>query len=91
MLKKLIVKWLLKAMDQKGDYFEIDEEAIEKWLATNFKNPGFREYVRKRDLTLLKTIGAGDFDRLFLGQRFEILKLTQEVDRAYRNLSKKGK
>lgn len=77
-------------MGLREDYLDIDDEAISKWLAACYQSKGFREYVRKRDLILLKTMGTGSFDRLFLGQRFEILKLLQEVDSAYK-LQNKGR
>jgi ABC-type lipoprotein export system ATPase subunit len=46
---------------------------------------GFREYFRKRDLTLLKTISLGvnrEEYLILVGQRAELLNLLGKVDNA---------
>ena len=52
-----------------------------------YSHKGFRDYWRKRDLQILKTLGLGlqkDQYQIYLGQRLEILRLLEQVDRAYK-------
>lgn len=87
MIRKLLIKWLFKLLSDSEMYEHIDDRKIELWLQAQFTNQGFREYYRKRTIILLKTIGAGvnhDNYMMYLGQRFELLKLLQEVSRAHK-------
>ena len=68
-------------------YEHIDDRRIQLWLQAQYTNQGFREYIRRRTITLLKTIGAGVSQseyHIYLGQRLELLKLLQEISRAHK-------
>lgn len=79
-MRKLLLRLLFRLLDKSESYAKIDEEAIQEWLANQAISRGFKEYVRKRDLQLLKTLGVGlteENNRIWLGQRYELLRLYQ--------------
>lgn len=98
-MRKLLIKWLFHLLIDDETYQGIDDRRIELWLQMMFTNVGFRDYVRKRDLQILKTLGAGVSEtnyHIYLGQRLEILHLLKEVSRAHKlqeavDRMKKGK
>lgn len=79
-MRKLLIRLLFHLLDKSESYANIDEDAIEEWLINQAPTKGFKEYIRKRDLQLLKTIGTGlteENNKIWLGQRFELLRLYQ--------------
>ncbi|MFA5457852.1 MAG: hypothetical protein WC261_09510 [Synergistaceae bacterium] len=79
-MRKLLLQLLFRLLDKSESYANIDEEAIQEWLANQATTKGFKEYIRKRDLQLLKTLGVGlteENNRIWLGQRYELLRLYQ--------------
>jgi len=85
MIRKLFILLLFRLLDKRETYANIDEERIEEWLSRQPNEPGFREYVRKRDLQLLKTIGMGISQAnttVWVGQRYELLRMTQIAQKA---------
>lgn len=95
-MKKLIIKLLFKLLDKNETYQDIDDKRINEWLFQQFSNIGFREYFRKRDLQLLKTMGVG-LDRehylIYLGQRLELMNLLNKVNQSNKKdrANKKGR
>ena len=84
-MRKLLIKLLFRVLDKKEVYANIDEERIEEWLSRQPNEPGFREYIRKRDLQLLKTIGMGisqENMNVWVGQRYELLRMAQIAQKA---------
>jgi len=61
-----------------GKQRKVNAEGIKKWLADTYDRQGFMDYITKRDLELLQTMGNGvkqeDYLRL-VGQRLELGKL----------------
>lgn len=91
-MKRFLIKILFRMMDRDISYLDINDKKAEDWLARNFKDTGFHEYFRKRDLTLLKTMATGlnrDDYLLAVGQRLELLKLLGKVDSANKMVEKK--
>jgi hypothetical protein len=94
MIKKLLIKLLFRLIDNREDYSDIDSVKIEKWLAEQGKQTGFREYWRKRDLQILKAFGTGQSEetmKILIGQRFELFKMMEEVQKAINKESKVDK
>jgi len=72
-------------MDRKISYMDINDKKIQDWLTRTYNDMGWREYFRKRDLTLLKTMAVGVNREQYLilvGQRAELLNLLGKVDNA---------
>ncbi len=93
-MRALLSKLLFRLLDKKEVYANIDDDKINEWLARQPQEPGFREYIRKRDLQLLKTIGMGisqENSVLWTGQRFELLRLAQIAQEAMENKGRKKK
>lgn len=95
-MRKRIIKFLIKLLD-KGNvetFQGIDNEAIGKWLEEQTSHQGFRDYVRKRDLQILKAFGNlldRDSYTLLVGQRLELLRLFHEADEAHKLTKNKGR
>lgn len=93
-MRKLLIRILFRLIGRKDHFIGIDEEAIKDFLSTAYKHPGFREYIRKRDLTLLRTFGNGldpEKAESWLGQRFEIMKLMDTAKKASKAKEKEQK
>ena len=91
-MRKLLTKILFRLLDKKESYQDINEKRISNWLWRQYTSPGFREYFRKRDLQLLKTMGIGlkrDDYLIYLGQRLELMRLLEQVNKAYQEYLKK--
>ncbi len=75
-----------------GQFKDIDNDRAEQWLAKQYQDQGFHEYVRGRTLQLLRTMGIGQSTedyRMTLGQHFEMLSLIEKVGAAYKLQAKK--
>jgi len=84
-MKQFIIKLLFRLIDNNDTYRDIDDKKIQKWLTRQHQDMGFREYMRKRDLQLLKTLGLAltqDDYKTTCGQRLELLRLLQVVEQA---------
>lgn len=85
MIRRLLINLLFRLMDRKISYMDINDKKIQDWLARTYNDMGWREYFRKRDLTLLKTMAVGVNREQYLilvGQRAELLNLLGKVDNA---------
>jgi len=87
MIRELLIRILFRLIDHRSDwkFLDINDKRINDWLARQYGDMGFREYFRKRTLQLLKTMGVGldqNSYKLWLGQRFELLRLLQKVEKA---------
>jgi hypothetical protein len=79
-------------MERRISFQDIDDKKIHNWLSRQFADDGFRDYFRKRDLTLLKTMGVGVNREQYLilvGQRAENLYLLGKVDEANKHVLKR--
>lgn len=93
--KNLCLSWLLRLTDIP----EGRDELIDNWLAQNWSHPGFRAYVRQRDMRFMKELAGGaglsekkrdDYIRM-IGQRFELLALSLKCKKADREAEKRRK
>jgi hypothetical protein len=58
-MRQLLIKLLLRLLDNNRTFDGINNDRIEQWLSQQYQNFGFMDYLKKRDLTLLKTLGMG--------------------------------
>lgn len=89
MITRILINILLKRLTGrfKYNYKNIEDKRIGDWLNRQFTDRGYREYFRKRDLQLLKTIGLGlprEQYLITIGQRLELLRMLEQVDRAHK-------
>ncbi|MCK9578711.1 hypothetical protein M0R01_04475 [bacterium] len=92
MIREFLIKLLFRLLDDDKQITGVDNERINQWLIRQYSDMGFREYFRKRDIQLLKTMGVGldqNSYKLWLGQRFELLRTLQKVDMAYKQTKPK--
>ena len=75
-MKTRLINFLFRLLE--GKQHKIDAEGTKKWLADAYERQGFVDYIIKRDLELLQTLGNGvkheDYLRV-VGQRLELGKL----------------
>ena len=91
-MRHLIIKFLLRLLSENQTFEGIDDRKIENWLATQYQHMGFREFVKKRDLTILKTLGMGvegKAHNMLCGQRLELLRLLKSAEQAHKKLERK--
>lgn len=91
-MREFLIKILFRLLDRDVKVNEINDKQIIEWLARQYSDMGFREYFKKRDLQLLKTMGVGldqNSYKIWLGQRFELLRLLQKVGQASKMLKLK--
>lgn len=93
MMKKLIIRLLFSLIGPRSsrEYQGIDDKSINKWLERQYRDPGFHDYIRKRDITLLKSIGTflpRDDYAVRCGQRLELMTLLQDVNDVYEKFEK---
>lgn len=92
MWRSIIVKILFRLLESKETYQGINDKIITDWMARQHQDQGFREYFRKRDLQLLKTMGIGLSEteyKIWLGQRLELLKLLHLTSEAFKIAERK--
>jgi hypothetical protein len=96
MIKRILINLLFRLLGpiSTHEYQDIDDKHIDNWLDRQFKDPGFRDYIRKRDLTLLKSMGTflprEDY-AIQCGQRLEMMTLLQAVHTTHERLEKERK
>lgn len=86
-MRKILIKILFRLLDTDFSFKEIDDKKIDAWLARQHGDQGFREYFRKRDLQLMKSMAVGVDNStymLLLGQRLEALKFLDRVTAAHK-------
>jgi hypothetical protein len=96
MFRNFLIRILFKLLDlgDVGNQSSKDGEKIHDWLIHCGDHPGFREYVRVRDLNLLRNFGNGLKDKTaesWRGQRLELLQLIKQVDNASKREKEKAK
>jgi len=85
-IKDFLITNLIRLLDPSPKIGDIDDKKIEEWLARQWQDVGYHEYFRKRDLTLLKTMGSGIDEatyRTYIGKRLELLTQLHRVQSAY--------
>jgi len=86
MIKRFLIQLLFRLLDPEIKLSGIDDKKIDEWLARQWQDAGYHEYFRRRDLTLLKTMGSGIDDstyRTYLGKRLELLAMLHKIELAY--------
>lgn len=87
-MREFLIRLLFKLINKNDDYSGIKDKVISQWLVGLDNVPGFREYVRKRDLHILKMFGTGmtrDKMLIYMGQRMELFNLLDEAKKARKN------
>lgn len=91
-MKKLLLKIVFKLLGGTDDYSDLDKKKASVWLAVQFDDIRFREYYRIRAYRLMKDLSNGIFEGkdywIKIGQRFELLSLLNEVNRAHQAAEK---
>ena len=86
MLRKLLIQLLFRLLEVPS-YEGMNDKNIAQWLAAQHQDPRFRDYYRKRDLAILRTMGIGlspkEYDRM-LGHRLELNMMLNDMDKAYK-------
>lgn len=89
MIREILIKILFRLIGH-GDasaYKDINDELVSSWAAKQYSEPGFEEYFRLRDLTLLKTIAMGIEGKDYwtrVGQRLELIMLLDRASEAHK-------
>lgn len=96
MIRRILIRILFRLLKPAGlgEYNDIDDKHIDQWLARNHSDRGFIDYIRKRDLTLLKTMGMIQPEKenlIYGGQRLEILTLMNDSYNAFKKLETERK
>ncbi len=68
---------------------KVIEDKILKWFWTSYPQQGFKDYIMKRDMTILQQMGNGvSRDEYFslLGQRIELGLLLTQAKRSYQKV-----
>ena len=85
-LRKIIIQLLFRLLEVPS-YEGMNDKNIAQWLAAQHQDPRFRDYYRKRDLAILRTMGIGlspkEYDRM-LGHRLELNMMLNDMDKAYK-------
>lgn len=90
-MRQYLIRILFRLLDFRYDYKDIDDKKVAAFLINLFSSLQFREYFRKRDLQLLKSMGQGltrDNYLIILGQRLELMHLLDQANKAYKLSSK---
>ena len=92
MRKQLIrLLFFLLGYDFSLDKTDVNEEKRDKMLASLWVNPSFIEYVKARDVKILKAIGSNiDRDKYleYIGARLELENLVEKSKKAYVKIKK---
>ena len=86
MFRELLVKLLFKLLELPS-YRGISDKNIAQFLASLHQDQRFRDYYRKRDLAILRTLGMGLSERdswIMVGQRLELNMMLNNIDRAFK-------
>ena len=90
-MRKLLIKILFRLLNYPKDFESARVEKIDKWLSFQFGDIGFREYYKMRTIQILKTMGSGlnqENYHIYMGQRFELLKLLENISKAKKRSKK---
>lgn len=95
-MKKYFLRLLFKLVDVDDSPLD-DEKHIKRWLAQNWQDKGFQEYLKRRDRRFLVELAGGvgmkekahdDYVRI-IGQRFELLWFAAQCKKAFEQTKKK--
>lgn len=77
------VQKIMKLLGYNSEFSVVDRNQIREWLATLELSPGFRDYIKDRDLIILKTLGeeaqSEKMRLILIGQRMELKYLAGSV------------
>ena len=85
-LRKIIIQLLFRLLEVPN-YRGMSDKNINQWLAAQHQDPRFRDYYRKRDLAILRTMGIGLSEEkywIMIGQRLELNMMLNDIDKAYK-------
>src|SRR3990167_1805143 len=88
MILKMLIKILFFLLDltMRLEYTKINKEAMVKWLYSSYKDPGLEAYFKIEDLRILKHLANGLENRdywIYIGRRFQLLKIYDDCRREY--------
>lgn len=81
-MRQFFLKLLFRLADPSLEYSDIDRTLVDKWLLEQYKDPGFREFIRLREYEILKSFAHPQNREdylMLLGQRLEYLRLLGRV------------
>ena len=85
-MRQFLIKIFLRLLTPSISREVIDEGKLEKFLWEIYPNKSFRDYIQKRDLEILQTIGSS-VDReqylILIGQRILLGRLLSDAKSAY--------
>ena len=77
------VQQIMKLLGYNSEFTGVNKDLIREWFATLELSPGFRDYIKDRDLTILKTLGeeaqSEKMRLILIGQRMELKYLAGSV------------
>jgi len=91
MFKKLIIKLLFRLLEEPN-YGGTRTDRVAKWLDTTYTDVRFKDYYKKRNLAVLRTMGIGasrDNYLIMVGQRLELGILLNEGNKAHEAAEKR--
>ena len=95
-LKGFLIKLLFRLIDVSTEPLDTDKN-IKRWLAGNWQDKGFQEYIKRRDRRFLIELAGGmgmvekkhdDYVRI-IGQRWELLRFADYCKRTFEDTQKK--
>lgn len=93
-MRRLLLKIVFRILGGQDNYSDLDKKKVSIWLAQQYGHYGFREYYRVRAYRLLKDLAMGLEGRDYwikIGQRFELLSLLNEINKAHQSAEKLAK
>ena|SRR3990167_77425 len=97
-MKAFLIRLLLRLIDVPEGKKE-DEKKVNQWLSESWQHPGFSKYVSDRLRTINRELSGGvglvertrpDYTRM-IGQKFEVLRLGNEIKKAFQEAERKKK
>ena len=82
-MRKLLIKLLFKLLEHKiEDFSDIKDKAILAWVRRQKGSEGFIDYHRRRSYQIMKQLSSGIEGKqywIYMGQRYEILQMLDQV------------
>ena len=94
--KRYLIRLLLRLIDIDDKPLE-DDKFLRQWLAANWQDKGFQEYIKRRDRLFLRELSGGvgmsarthdDYVQI-IGQRFELLRFADRCKKMFEEEKKK--
>lgn len=93
-MRQFFISLLLKLLTPEIKNKITDEKNLTKWMADAYQSDFIRDYITKRDMDILQSLGLGvnkEKYLLLLGERVELGRFLTEAKRAYEKEKAKEK